>query len=149
MTGIDLLETIEGVDVASEVYASIDETVDQIADLNAAQMAAGLDSKGDRMNDYAPFTVRYKKEFGKGFGAFTDHRTLFFTGKHYQGLYVKRLPGDELEYGSTVSYADEIQEREGEDIYGLNVDSREEYEIVGGAVFRKRMEEATGLHVNE
>lgn len=145
MTGIALLERMKEVNIADMAVAAIEETKDVLVDAVATQMASGHNKFGERLNDYSPFTVRFKKEFGKGLGAVTDRRTLFMTGAHYKGLYAKLISKKEIEYGSSVSYADKIQEREGKGIYGPGADAREEYTPVSFEVFKRLMEEKTGL----
>lgn len=149
MTGIAMLELMHKVNVTDIAVHAIDETKESLADSLAVQMSTGIDGEGNRLEDYSPFTVRYKKQFGVGLGAVTDRRTLYMTGEHYRKLYAKLINRKEIEYGSTVSYSGEIQEREGDMIYIPGPDAREEYSPVTLAAFQQEFENITGLKFNK
>lgn len=78
---------LERFDLEEVQYVIVDDNKDHIADLQAQQLAEGKDITGKIRNDsYAPMTVRYKQELGKGLGRVTDRVTFFFTGELYNSL---------------------------------------------------------------
>jgi hypothetical protein len=144
MTGIELLEILKPISVEFYAELAINETAKTGADILAAQLASGVDGNGNSLKPYAPLTVQIKKKYGKGLGAVTDRRTLFMTGKHYTDLYVSAKAG-ELMIGSDDPKSKFIQDREGEAIYKLNSDSKEDYAQEHFPVFKREFTSATGL----
>lgn len=144
MTGIELLEILKPISVEFYAELAINETAKQGADVLAAQLATGVNGNGNSLKPYAPLTVQIKKKYGKGLGAVTDRRTLYMTGKHYADLYVTAKAG-ELLMGSDDPKSKFIQEREGDAIYKLNSDSKEDYAQEHFPVFKREFTEATGL----
>lgn len=144
MTGIELLEKLQPVSVEFYAELAINETAKTGADILAAQLATGVDGNDKSLNPYAASTVQFKKKYGKGLGAITDRRTLFMTGKHYAELFVSARAG-ELLIGSDDPKSKFIQAREGDGIYKLNSDSKEDYAQVHFPVFQREFEKITGL----
>lgn len=82
-----LARNLEKFDLEEVQYVIIDTNKDAIADLQAVQLSEGKDITGTVRNDsYAPLTVRYKQELGKGLGRVTDRVTFFFSGELYNSL---------------------------------------------------------------
>lgn len=123
---------------------SLSETTKEAADVLAAQLASGVDGGSDHLRPYAAFTKDFKLRYGTGLGRVIDRRTLYMTGDHYRGLYAK-VQGGVVEMGSTDSKSKEIQNREGNDIYRLNADSKEDYLPYHFNVFKEKYEHLTGL----
>jgi hypothetical protein len=144
MTGIDLLEKVKAFNIEFYAELAINETAKQGANILAAQMATGIDGNGKSLKPYADVTVRYKKKYGKGLGAITDRRTLYMTGKHYSDLYITAKAG-ELLSGSDDPKSVFIQNREGEAIYKMNSDSKEDYAQEHFPVFKREFTSITGL----
>lgn len=144
MTGIDLLDKLKGFDVEFYAELAINETKEQGADILAAQMASGIDGNGKRLDPYAASTIYQKKKYGKGLGAVTDRRTLYMTGKHYSEIYLSARAGEILA-GSDDPKSKFIQEREGDAIYKLGEDAKEDYAQVHFPVFKREFEKITGL----
>jgi len=144
MTGIELLEKLTPVSIEFFAELAINETAKTGADILAAQLASGVDGNGNSLKPYAPITVQIKKKYGKGLGAITDRRTNYMTGKHYSDLYVTAKAG-ELLMGSDDPKSKFIQEREGDAIYRLNSDSKEDYAQEHFPVFKREFTQATGL----
>lgn len=144
MTGIELLEKLKPVQVEFYAELAINECAEQGADIMAAQLATGIDGNGKSLNPYAPLTVQIKKKYGKGLGAVTDRRTNYMTGAHYSKLFLV-VRGGELLIGSDDPKSAFIQEREGDAIYKLNSDSKEDFAQVHVPVFKREIEIVTGL----
>jgi hypothetical protein len=148
MTGIELLEALDQVNIPQIAEDAINETSQQAADILATQMATGINSIGQRLPDYSAFTVDFKQQYGVGLGKVSDRRTLYMTGEHYSELYV-RAQGEEIEFGSHDPKSEFIQKREGNEIYGFNADSRETYAPITFEKFKEKFTEQTGLNFNE
>jgi hypothetical protein len=145
---LELLENIEALDIPTIARQTIVENKEVISDLIATQMSQGLRSDGtDILPDYAPLTIELKK--GKqGLAGVTDRVTLFDTGEHFKELYVE-VKGDEMDYGSKVPYAEDLEEKYDTakgSIHKMTEESQEE--LVNGYLendFYSRINEATGL----
>lgn len=147
-----LITNLEAFDFAKEQHDIVEANKDVLADLQAEQLARGRDRNDaplilDGVAAYSPFTVRYKKEFGRGLGAVTDRVTFFMHGTLYKELFATIRPKTFI-MESRVPYFGKLLERAGENAVGLAPDERlkfaETYVIPGidAALFSK-----TGLRI--
>lgn len=142
---VDLLETLDALDLEAIASESLQENENVIADLNATQLSQGERSDGtDITPDYADLTVELKK--GKsGLAGITDRVTLFDTGSHYRQLYAD-VEGKGIEFGSKDSKSEKLQDKYGDNIYGLNDDSKDELaEGFLNSTWQQKIEQKTGL----
>lgn len=110
--------------------SSIEETKEAYLELNASQLARGVDKNGDPItldgHGYTPFTKDLKEKYGSGIGAITDHVTLYMTSAMYKSESLG-VQGRDIALSFNTAYSDEILARTGDEVLGLNVDSREDY----------------------
>lgn len=81
----------------------------------------GIDSKGQSLGEYSPFTISYKKKKGQRY----DHVTLRDEGDFYEGFFAD---ADSWPVGinSKDSKTGELTDKYGDDIFGLTKDSTDE-----------------------
>lgn len=111
------IQAFDPLAVAEEAF---NETSGSYADLNAEQMFAGQTADDrvitlDGRKGYSRTTFEIKKKKGQP----TDRITLRDTGAFHRGLYAT-LKNGKIITSSTDSKADEIEERTGKQIFGLN-----------------------------
>lgn len=123
-TVLDILNKVKAIDVAAVSVASLNETTETAANLNAVQMFTGIRSTGNQIdaNGYAPFTIAEKKRKGQ----VTDRVTLKDMGAFYKGL-VLQATKDTVSFFSTDEKSDMLERRYGKTIFGLTKDSQETY----------------------
>ncbi len=145
---VDMIELLQSLNVEQVASQAVQDSTDQIADLNATQLAQGLRSDGSEiLPSYAELTIELKK--GKpGLSGVTDHVTLYDEGSHYRGLYAE-VQGEDIEFGSHDPKSEKLQKKydtKKGSIYGLTADSREDL-ITGkvGDAWQRNIEEQTGL----
>ena len=106
------------------------ETKETYLELNASQLARGIDKNGDAItldgHGYTPFTKDIKSKYGSGIGAITDHVTLYMTGTMYKSETLG-VQGDDIKLAFNTPYSDELLARTGDQVLGLNSESREAY----------------------
>lgn len=119
-----MIEGITSLNTKEEVITIIEKNRERITELQLQQMAAGIDKTGEeRTDEYSPFTVRYKKEYGEGLGAETDRVTFFMSGEMYSEMKT-RVDGDEFFTEADNFKFDKMVERVGLEKYGLDPQSR-------------------------
>jgi hypothetical protein len=97
---------------------------DDLADLQAAQLAKGIKSTGEEITPaYAPFTIQQKEKYGVGLGRVTSHVTAFSSGETYKLLQAKVNAGKYSIVADTYKY-DLLEKRYGFKLFGLTLDSR-------------------------
>lgn len=142
---MDLLESLQDLDIDQVASDSLKEHEETIAEMNASQLAQGRKSDGKYITpEYADLTIELKKK-KSGLAAVTDVVTLFDTGSHYKNLYAE-VKDKQIEYGSRDSKSEALQEKYGQNIYGPDDDSKDE--LVEGFLkptFEQKIEEKTGL----
>lgn len=110
----------------NELENIVDTNKDALLQLQEQQMYEGKDSKGEPITldggGYAETTIRWKKEKGQP----TDRVTLKDTGDLYNSL---QATVDEKTFSmkGDTPYEKELIERTGEQVYGLDEDSRQQF----------------------
>lgn len=118
-----LIRTFEALDIRGLVEAAANDTAEDYADQNAAQMYTGLDANGQYITPpYARTTIAYKQAKGQPW----DRVTLRDTGAFYRGLYM-RVNGSTLESGSTDPKAAELQDKYGAEIFTIGGEFKRDY----------------------
>ena len=153
MTGEEMIENLRSLDLVGIASDTIEENVDLIADLNAAQLAQGIRSDGSYITpEYKDITVELKMA-KTGLAGVWNHVTLYDEGDHYRQLYAK-VQGEDVEYGShdeksaklQAKYDGDQRTREKGSIYGLTTDSKDE--LITSRLqtsWETKIEKATGL----
>lgn len=94
------------------------------ADLNAEQLAQGLQTDGSKSTfSYAPFTIAVKKN-RSGLAGVTEHLTNYDTGESYKKLY-GTFSRDQVAFGTQTDKEDAISERMEGKAFGLTQDNKE------------------------
>ena len=116
----DKIEKLQAFNPREVAEESFTETAETYADFNAEQMFSGQTAEDTQITlegrkGYRKTTFDIKRSKGQP----TDRITLRDTGAFHRGLYA-RIQGNKILTGSTDSKADEIEERTGKQIFGLN-----------------------------
>lgn len=119
-----LISDLQGFDLEREQHIIVVDNRERIADIQAAQLAEGRDNTGKvRADEYAPITVRYKRQFGQGLGRVTDRVTFYMTGQLYQSFFTY-VSSKTYEVKSPLEKYDKMIERIGNQNFGLSPDSK-------------------------
>jgi hypothetical protein len=116
-TVVDLLETLNELDVHREALSAIGRTGTSILDLNREQLLHGKRSDMTEMPDYSYISVT---QFGKPEGPIM----LYDTGA-FHGSFQLDVGPDEFEILADDLY--QLEDRYGEEIYGLTETNQEYY----------------------
>lgn len=148
MDALDLLETLEQVNIKALAVETIEEKAEVMADMNAEQLAQGIRSDGSEiLPSYKPLTIEIKSE-KSGLAGVTNRVTLYDEGDHYRGLYTE-VQGDELIQGSRDPKSEKLDKKYSTakgSIYGLTEDNQEELvESHLRGSFYEKIHEITGL----
>jgi len=109
--------------VSNRVEEIIDANKSQIIDLNTDDQLydKGIDSLGNRLQEYAYFTIEIKTLLGQP----RDRTTLFYSGKFHQGFtYIYNSEKFELEIYSTDEKSSKLVAKYGRDIFGLTTSNK-------------------------
>jgi hypothetical protein len=139
---------LSSIDLEEEQYRIVEDNRDDIVLAQAEVLSEGKDKTGNkRADEYRPFTIQYKQEFGRGLGRVVDRVTFFMTGNLYYSLFA-RVSKRTFSVESPLPTFDKMIERIGKDNYGLDPQRK--------AAFRDRITiprlksiffERTGLHL--
>lgn len=137
-----LLNRFEAIDTDKIVRETMEESADAIKQKNQEQLFAGENSAGTDIEPfYKPLTIAIKQSKGQP----TDRVTLRDTGSFYQGIYVS-VQGDKLITDSTDSKSAKLQDKYGDQIFGLNDKfSSEVIRETIRPVFKEKIQDATKL----
>lgn len=97
------------------------EFTDYIIELNTKNQLydKGVNSQGERIGSYSARTKQIKTEKGQ----ITDHVTLLDTGAFYESFKVFLSGSDLVVSANTIKDTDDLIEKYGKEILGLNEDS--------------------------
>jgi hypothetical protein len=139
-----LYQKLEALDTDQVIVNSLEQTKEEIANLNVEQMNKGFNSKGEKIGAYRNELYAEEKHRMNplpGFGV----PDLRLTGAFYGGTTVK-VSGQTLMIDSSDSKSIELQEKYGKEIFGLSgVYKREYLNESLGPVFRKSITSIIGL----
>src|SRR5438105_15278256 len=80
------INALQSFSFQDELVKIVTDHKDKLADLQAAQLAQGINSKGEEINpQYAPFTIEQKKK-KTGLAGVYSRVTYFDTGDLYKSL---------------------------------------------------------------
>jgi len=141
-----LIDDLDEFDPHAVLLDIVTRNGERIVELQQEQLAAGIDNTGQpRIDEYRPFTIQQKHEFGVGLGAVTDHVTFFMTGEMYSEM-SNVIFGDEFEVRALGDKFDKMMERIGDERYGLDEVSRLKFaEEITIPQFAEALLEKTGL----
>lgn len=112
---IKIAKKLKRVDLEEIARQSFLENSEEALDKNIERLYnEGVDSKGQTLEDYAPFTIEIKKAKGQRY----DHVTLQDEGDFVQGFFVKgnNFPFD---FWSRDDKTKKIVKKYGKDIFGF------------------------------
>lgn len=121
------IKKVQEVDIPVAYQNAIIDNEEVIKELLREQLASGISGSGDPIMlydepGYHPFTIKYKKIYGSGLGAITDHITLYMFGSFYGRLFMT-IKGSEFNIKSDVPYFGDIIRKSGSDVMKLNATS--------------------------
>lgn len=143
---MDLLESLQSLDLKQEAVNSLSVHEEDIADQVAGQLSAGINGDGSAIEpEYAFLTVQLKK--GKpGLSGVTDLVTLYDEGDHYRELFSDVQGSGEIITGSHDEKSLDLQAKYGEGIYQPGETARQNVIDEGlRATWEEKIESATGL----
>ena len=140
-TTAEMIRRIEGIDFQSVMEDAVEQTKGDFVKENLDQMNAGKTKDQTSITPlYAPKTVAYKKRKGQPY----DRVTLKDKGD----LYAKTgaiVDNDAIRIGSDVPYADSLQKKYGDGIWGIGGQYQENYVAVLNPVFIGDIKDKTGM----
>jgi len=113
------LNKLERINIEAESVKSIDQTKDEIPDLNRERMLSGKRADGSIMPDYSPISVSV-------YGYPPGPIRLKATGSFQRSITVK-VEGKSIVTDSTDDKSMMLQKRYGSDIFGLDKEGRIDY----------------------
>lgn len=141
-----LYNGLSELDLEQEQYRIIEENKDEIVLAQAEVLSEGKDITGQKRNDeYRPFTINYKQQFGQGLGRVVDRVTFFMTGNLYYSLFA-RVTAKTFIVTSPLATYDKMINRIGERNYGLDPQRTKQFrETITIPNLKKVFFERTGL----
>lgn len=139
-----LYQKLQTLDTDQIIQQSMEQTKDVLADLNVEQMNKGLNAKGEKIGEYrseAYAEMKHSMNPLPGFGI----PDLRLTGAFYRGTSVS-ISGQKVIIDSSDEKSADLQEKYGEEIFGLSgVYKREYLNESLGPIFRKSITSVIGL----
>lgn len=147
-TVASLIRNLNTLDLGSEVVEAVKETAQDFIDINTeGQLLQGTNASGGLIKpNYADKYYARKKAIMNplpGFGT----PDLKLTGEFYKRFEIGKVDTQQIEIKSDVDYAQYLEAKYSENIYGLNDTNRPKYTF--GAFFealKKRITNVTGLN---
>ena len=126
------LANLEGIMNSLSTFSAHDEVLnivenngDNLTDLMRQQLIEGIDIKGDeRVDSYAPSTIKAKDKLGVPPGSITDHVTFYMTGELSESLFFSTLNNDEFVITSPLETYGIMLDRITPEEYGLSPENR-------------------------
>ena len=115
----ELLNILNSIDPIKEAGIGMEEAKDKVIDLNHQQLLKGQRADGSSLGTYRPFTIAKRREKGRQ----TSFVDLFYEGD-FQNKFDLRVSSDTYEIFSTDSKSDKLQDKYGDNIFGLQVENR-------------------------
>lgn len=143
---MDLLETLQGLNIKDQAVSALSEHEEGIADQIAGQLSAGVNGDGSAITpEYAFLTIQLKT--GKpGLSGVTDRVTLFDEGDHYKELFTEVEKSGEFISGSHDEKSLDLQAKYGEGIYQPGETARQNVIDEGlRESWENKIAESTGL----
>lgn len=143
-----LINSLENFDAKAVISDIVDNNAETLAQLQREQLIDGEDITGSvRSDQYAPLTVRIKKEYGRGAGAITDRVTFFMTGTLSESLFFKRTADNYTMFSPLATY-DKMLSRIKDEKFGLSPEKRLYFaKNVTLPEFGKVLKDKTGLKI--
>lgn len=121
------IKALQAFSFKDELITIVEDNREKLADLQASQLAQGVNSKGQQINpQYRPFTVEQKLKYGVGLGRVVDRVTFFSSGDLYRSLSAQ-IAGTKFKISSPSFKFDKMIKRSGVDVVGLNIESRRDF----------------------
>ncbi len=144
-TALDLQEHINKLDVVLEATKAIDRTADEMAVLNREQLENGHDRQGHKLKPSYRSKVYAEEKNRMNPGPGMWNPDLILTGAFVESFTAK-LSGQSIDFEATESKADDLIEKYGKDVLGLEDTQQEYYNYeVFYPEFAGEIENKTGL----
>lgn len=149
----NLIGSLGAFDAEAELKQIVQDNVLAIRQYILQQLAAGKDGNDEPnkifdRTEYAPLTIKYKKEKGSGLGAVTDYVTNYMTGAFYASIKIN-VEGNIFEADSDVPYFGDIRLYSSAALLEINKENRLEFaETITLPEFAAALKAKTGLSVN-
>jgi hypothetical protein len=120
------IKALQSFSFSKELVKIVTDNKGKLADLQASQLAQGINSQGKQIYpQYAAFTISEKKK-KTGLAGVYDRVTFFNTGELYKSL-AAQIQGSKFRITSPSFKFDKMVQRSGVGVVGLNVDSRRDF----------------------
>lgn len=111
---------LASIDMEEEQYRIVEDNRDEIVLAQAEVLSEGKDKTGQpRQDQYRPFTIAYKRQFGEGLGRVVDRVTFFMTGNLYYSLFARVTKRTYSVESPLLTYG-KMLERIGKNNFGLD-----------------------------
>lgn len=123
-TALDLLKKLEAFDLEETIEKCFELTEDDIADTQREQMLHGENSQGEDIGYYRNSAyAELKERLNPLAGGTVD---LKITGDFHKGIYATVI-GEELVISSFDEKTDDLEQKYGDEIFGINDNYRTDY----------------------
>lgn len=143
VTALDLLKKLEAFDVENVVERIFESTEEELVEAQRQQMLHGENRDGEKIGVYrSPTYADAKEKHNPLAGGYVDLRV---TEAFYRGIYAS-VVGEELLISSFDEKADDLEDKYGEEIFGLNENYRVDFVVQElQPLFQQEVERALGL----
>jgi len=147
-TFVDLQRSFEALDTEAIAEKAVEETKEDLLALNKKQLLAGYDKNGELIGDKKPYANAHYAFFKANMNPLPGlgNPDLRLTGS-FQDEFDIEISGERILQGSSDEKAGELEQKYGEEIYGLGGKFKVEYvdENLRPA-FQREITKATGLN---
>ncbi|MCW3108482.1 MAG: hypothetical protein JWQ09_2988 [Segetibacter sp.] len=120
------ITAIRAFDWEAEAIGIVERHKEDIADLQAEQLAKGKNRKGEDINpQYSDYTIELKKQ-KQGLAGIYSHVTYFDTGDLYKSLYTQ-IEGKKFSLQSESFKFEKMIKRSGQNVVGLDLEMRKRF----------------------
>lgn len=144
----NIINGLKSLDVNAEITAIVERNGSEIVKLQQEQLAAGIDKDGQpRIDEYRPLTKFIKMSQGQGLGSVIDRVTFYMHGNLYNSMR-NEIMGKVFQVKSPLPTYDKMIERIGEENYGLDAESLQEFRTdITLPAFLAYVNQKTGLNL--
>lgn len=127
MTSVyDFQDRLKRLEIGQEIRKELAKNAEKLAELQTEQMSVGHNARGCKIGwylnkDYAELKHTMNPKPGQGY---VD---LKLTGDFYEGVFAE-IDMDDIIFDSTDSKSDDLQERYGEEIFGLDEEMTKQFQ---------------------
>lgn len=112
--------------IGQEIRKELAKSAEKLAELQVGQMLVGHNARGDKIGWYLDKDYRILKHSLNPYPGF-GYVDLKMTGAFYEGVFAE-IDMDDIIFDSTDSKSDDLQERYGEEIFGLDEEMTKQFQ---------------------